>query len=370
MKILLLMKRFSTNRDMIMENFGREVRLFSEINRLGHNVTVLCADQIKKERLTTKLNGMRVEIHPFSLTKLPKFLATARKMAEENEVVIGASHPLLGLIALLASAGRKKMVYDVRDNYEAYNFTNLPLLKRGMIPRLINNKIIRSCDLAVCAGELLKQKIASQRGNRPIAVVPNGVNTRFFRPLDRATCRKKLGLPPKAKIMVYTGHISEERGANMLIEAFKLVKQKYPEAVLLLSGKIDRGIDINQAGILYKELPQRKDVAIAINAADVAVVPNPENEATKYVIPYKLLEYMACGTSVVATAVGDEKELLKDHPEVLAQPGNPGDLALKITAAIGSGAGRRGKTGYAKLLAEYTWEKLARKLNTELIKLR
>lgn len=367
MKILLLMKRFSTNRDMIMENVGREVRLFSEINRLGHNVTILCADQTKKERKTTKLNGMPVEIYPFGLANTLKYAAKAIEKAAANDIVVGATHPLLGYIAMRAARRNdKKMVYDIRDNYEAYNFTNLPLLKKGILPRLINNRIIRNCDLAVCAGDELMRKVIRARRNRPVAVVPNGANTALFKHLDKQECRKKLSLPLKPKIIVYTGHLSKERGTDILIEAFKLVRQKYPEAILLLSGQKDKAINIDQPGIEYMDLPRRKDVALAINAADVAVVPHPENDATRYGIPYKLLEYMACNARIVATAVGDVKGLLAGHNEILAQPGNMQDLAAKLMEAIEM----PGKADYSKIIAEYTWEKLARKLNTELVKLK
>ena len=167
MKILLLMKRFSTNRDMIMENFGREVRLFSEINRLGQTITVLCADQVKKERKTTKLNGMLVEIYPFGMVHIPKFIAVARKTAAENDVVVGSTHSLLGYIAhLAAKTSGKKMVYDLRDNYETYNFTNMPLLKKGFLPKMVDEHVIRSCDLAVCVSESLQQKVAAQRKSK------------------------------------------------------------------------------------------------------------------------------------------------------------------------------------------------------------
>ncbi len=366
MKILLLMKRFSTNRDMILENFGRETRLFSEIRKLGHQVTILCADQAKKERKTTKLNGMAVEIYPFGMPNIFKFAGIAATMAAENEVVVGSTHPLLGYIAHLAAkrAGRK-MVYDIRDNYETYSFTNLPLLKRGLLSRMVNNHVIRSCDLAVCVSESLRQKIAAKRKGATI-VVKNGVNTKFFRPLSKAACRKKLGLPQKAPIIVYTGHISKERGADKLIEAFGKIRAKNPEAILLMSGQVDSDVDINKPGIVYKELPIRKDVVAGINAADVAVVPQPENETTKYAFPYKLMEYMACNVPVVATAIGDVKELLRDCPESLAEPGNVEDLAYKIKVALSS----RKKVKYGRIVSEYTWDKLARKLNTALVQLR
>lgn len=366
MKILLLMKRFSTNRDMIMENFGRETRLFSEVRKLGHIVTILCADQVKKERKTTKLNGMNVEIHPFGITNTLKFAAAATALAAENDVIVGSTHPLLGYIAHLAAkrAGRK-MVYDIRDNYETYNFTNLPMLKKGLLPKLVNNHVIRGCDLAVCVSESLRQKIAAKRKG-PTAVVKNGVNTKFFRPLSKAACRKKLDLPAKAPIIVYTGHISKERGADRLIEAFGKIRARKPEAILLLSGQLDKDINTKQEGIVYKELPRRKDVVVGINSGDVAVVPQPENETTRYAFPYKLMEYMACNVPVVATAIGDVKELLRDYPESLAEPGNVEDLAYKIDTAL---KGRK-KVSYKKIVSEYTWEKLARKLNTALVQLR
>ncbi len=366
MKILLLMKRFSTNRDMIIENFGRETRLFSEIRRLGHTVTILCADQVKKERKTTKLNGMAVEIYPFGLGNLLKYAAAATAMAAENEVVVGSTHPLLGYIAHLAAkrTGRK-MVYDIRDNYETYNFTNLPLLKKGILSRRVNNHVIRSCDLAVCVSDSLMQKIAAKRKG-PTAVVKNGVNTKFFKPLNKAACRKKLDLPAKAPVIVYTGHISKERGADKLIEAFNKIREKDQAALLLMSGQVDNDINIRQPGIVYKELPRRKDVVVGINAGDVAVVPQPENETTRYAFPYKLMEYMACNVPVVATAIGDVKDLLRDYPDSLAEPGNADDLGYKITAALNS----RKKANYNRIVAEYTWEKLARKLNSELVKLR
>ncbi len=366
MKILLLMKRFSTNRDMIMENFGREVRLFSELSRLGQTVTVLCADQVKKERISTKLNGMRVEIHPFGIFDVPRFLSIARKMADDCDIVVGSTHPILGWVAHVAAAGKRKMVYDIRDNYETYNFTNLPLLKRGIIPKIVNDHVIKRCHLAVCVSESLQQKVAAQRKSKPTVVVQNGVNTKFFRPLDKAACRKKLGLPQKATTIIYTGHISKERGVDKLIEAFGKIREAYPDAVLLLSGQVDKNIDIRQEGIFYRELPKRKDVVLAINAGDVAVVSQPENETSKYAFPYKLMEYMACGVPVVATAVGDVRQLLSDYPNMLAQPGNAEDLANKIIETLKA----RKKANYDRIVAQFTWEKLARKLNAELVKLR
>ena len=49
MKILVLMKRFGTNKDLVMQNFGRQIRLFEQIKKFGHDVDFLCADFKKFE---------------------------------------------------------------------------------------------------------------------------------------------------------------------------------------------------------------------------------------------------------------------------------------------------------------------------------
>lgn len=366
MKILVLMKRFSSNKDQIKQNFGREVRLFSEIDKLGQTVTVLCADQQRKERLSTKLNGMKVEIYPFSLRGMGKFTAVARSMAKENDIVVGTSHPLLGYVAhLAATTSGRRLVFDLRDNYETYSLTRLPLLQRGLISRIVNNHVIKRADLVVCVSETLRQKVARMR-KKATVVVPNGVSTKMFKPLKKEACRKKLGLPAEAPIIIYAGHISKDRGTDTLIRAFEIIREKMPDARLLLSGKVDRDIDIRKEGVIYKELPERTEVVMAINASDAAVLPQPENSTTKYTFPYKLMEYIACGVPVVATRVGDVVDVLKDYQGSLAEPGNAEDLAEKITAALSL----KKRPDYSKIVEQHGWEKLARKLNSELVKLR
>jgi glycosyltransferase involved in cell wall biosynthesis len=370
MKILLIMKRFSSNRDQILDNFGREVRLYSEIHKLGHSVTILCGDQVNKERKTTVLNGMDVEIYPFSFSGLPKFIAIAKKMSRDVDVVVGSTHPVFGIVAHLVTKGKGKMVYDIRDNYDTYDFirTNIPFLKKGFLPRQINRHIIRSCDLAVCVSKSLADKISTKR-NKPTIVIQNGVNTGYFKPLNMTESRNKLDLPLRVPIVIYSGKISKSRGADKLVEAFDIVRKKFPKAVLLLSGKVD-DVDLEGKHITYMELPRRKDLVVAINAADVAVVPQPDNKVTKYTFPYKLMEYLACKVRVVATSVGDVKEVLKNHPGSLAEPGNVQDLADKIITAIEGSKKKKGISDYGKIVSEYTWEKLARKINKELVKLR
>jgi glycosyltransferase involved in cell wall biosynthesis len=359
MRILIVTKRFSgtTGKDAVLQDFGREIRLGEALQK-KHSVTILAGDHEKKERFTRYMHRMRAEVRPFTLMKMPRFVSEAKKLAKNSDIVIGTTHPLFAFIAYIAK-GRKKFVYDIRDNYETYDFAPLPLMRKGIIGgtlmKFVNNFLIKKSDLAVCVSQSLKNRITKIRRGRT-AVVENGIES-IFKPMPMAKCRQALKLPANAPIITYIGHVSEERGAKMLLAAFAKVREKYTDAILLLSGKVDPEININQPGIVWLELPKREDVVMGINSANVAVLPQPENETSKYTFPYKLMEYMACNTHVVATAIGDVKEVLKAYPEQLAMP-DARDLAEKITGCLQ----KKGRADYGRIVAKYSWQMLGDKL--------
>ena len=76
MKILVVMKRFGTNKDMVMEDFGRQIRLFENLSK-EHEIDFLCMDYKKKENKDVKRNNMNfsknihwIEISFFNLSFL------------------------------------------------------------------------------------------------------------------------------------------------------------------------------------------------------------------------------------------------------------------------------------------------------------
>lgn len=358
MRILIVTKRFSgtTGKDAVLQDFGREIRLGEALQK-RHNVTMLAGDHQRKEKFTRYMHRMRTEVMPFTLLRIPKFISDTKRFAKKNDIIIGTTHPLFALLAYIAK-GRKRFVYDLRDNYETYDFANIPLMRKGiiggMLMRFVNNFLIRKADLAVCVSQSLKRKIEKIR-KRKIIVVENGIEG-IFKPMNMAKCRKALKLP-NVPIITYIGHVSAERGAKMLLAAFARVRSKYKNAILLLSGRVDPEINIKQPGIIWLELPKREDVVMGINAANVAVLPQPENETSKYTFPYKLMEYLACNTHVVATAIGDVKYVLKGYPEQLALP-EAQDLSEKIIICLKN----KGKADYRGIVKKYSWQRLGEKL--------
>ncbi len=352
MKILVIMKRFGANKDMPMQDFGRQIRLFENLKE--HKIDFLCADFRKSKPKKLSRNKIDYYIEPLSVFNFNKFLKKLNDLikAENYDIIVASTSPIIGIIAYRYSRRHNiPMLYDLQDSFAAYDEYKIPFMG------IIDKNIIKKSDLVICVSESLRKKIFSFR-KKSMYVIQNGIEKSLFKPIDMDTARKKLRLPLKSKIIVYIGHLETLKGANILLDSFNKVRGFYPDSYLLLSGKIEKGIDINQKNIIFREFPKREDIVLAINSADVAVIPNTANEFSKYCFPYKLAEYMACKVPIVATHIGDVSLMLKKYPGSLCRP-DAYDMATKIIGKLK----RYERVGYAKELKGLDWKVLSKKLN-------
>jgi len=359
MKLLVLTSRYTATRDIIDEDFGRQVRLFSALQKRGHDVTFFVADYRKKERRDTVLHGMKVKIRPFSIFSFFPFFFELNRLLQKKafDVFVASGDPLWGIVGYWANRKAKlRFIYDLHDNYETYAMYRVPFFK------YLDRFAMRSADAIIAVTNQLKRKIQTVR-KKDVIVIENGVDRSVFRPLDRTTCRNALKLPLDKKIIAFTGSICLIEGVDRLIDAFKTIQSKRDDCMLLIAGRFVKGeekyINLKQQGIVFVgSLPQKK-IAVVINAADVAVIPYTANEQTIFGFPYKLFEYMACQTPVVATAVGDIPAILKNRANHLCNPDSIQSMAQTIEKHLKSD-----KVNFSNELRQYTWKALAEKMET------
>jgi len=354
MKILVIMKRFGANKDMVLQDFGRQIRLFEPLAK-KHKVDFLCPDYVKKEEKIVNRNGIRFVIKPAGFFSTASFFLDLKNIIrkEKYDVIVATTDPLIGIISYYHS--RKfniPLVYDLQDNFEIYDSYKIPFVS------YLDKKVIKNADIVISVSESLKRYISKSR-EKPIYVIQNGVDLKLFKAIEKNKARKKLKFPLKAKIITYIGHLEELKGFSIMINAFNKVKEKYPDSYLLLSGQIDKGIDIKHKNIIYREFPKREEVVLGINAADVAIIPNPVNNFSKYCFPYKLIEYMTCKVPIVATNVGDVSLLLKKYDGSLCKPGDADDLAEKIINKLK----KPQRIDYGNDLKNLQWSVLSSKLD-------
>ena len=351
LKILVLMKRFGAGKDMVMQDFGRQIRLFENIAKLGHQVDFFVPDYKKRERKDVLLHKMNFYIRPYSFLKHFTFMRELESLIEREkyDCIVGSSDPLLGILGQKISRKFKiRYVYEMQDEYSSYASYKIPFV------RMIDRKAVADSDIVITVSDSLRKLLKIFR-KKPTFTIQNGIDLKSF-DISGKKNKKKLGLPD-GKIISYVGEISKFKGVDILMEAFKEVRRIMPNSYLLLSGPVI-DVDIRQEGIIYRKFPLRKEVIEGLQVSDVAVLPNIRNRFSEYCFPYKLSEYMAAGILIVATKVGDVALILSKLKDSLCEPGDKYDMAEKIIKALKS----KGRRDYSKILKSLQWEALSSKL--------
>jgi len=173
------------------------------------------------------------------------------------------------------------------------------------------------------AGRLRAERIPA----RKIVCIPNGLD------FDRVPDRQ-----PRARLrkVIVVANLRREKGHDVLIDAAADVLRRFPDAAFeIVGGGPELQPLIARAerrGVLhaFTFLGHRDDVAARLADADIFVLPS-RSEA----FPNAVLEAMAAGLPIVASAVGGILELIDDaRTGLLTPPGEPEPLAERISALM------------------------------------
>lgn len=144
---------------------------------------------------------------------------------------------------------------------------------------------------------MLKQGVVASR------VIPNGVDLKVFHPADRAEARGELGLPLDATILLFAANGIRKnvwKDYQTLQSALAEIAKTSAKVLCIALGEAAPPERIGDVEIQF--VPYQKDsqqVARYYQAADLYIHP-----ARADTFPTTVLEALACGTPVVATAVG------------------------------------------------------------------
>jgi sugar transferase (PEP-CTERM/EpsH1 system associated) len=170
-------------------------------------------------------------------------------------------------------------------------------------------------DMHVAVSAHLQRWLLECVGVRPekVRVVRNGVDATRFQPLlERDRVRAQHGFSPADLVFGSVGRLTPVKDHRTLVEAFHTVATRHPHSRLILVGDgsersaLEEQVRRHGFADSVRLVGQRDDVAQWLGIMDVFVLPSLGEGMSNAV-----LEAMAVGLPVIATAVGGNPEIVE-----------------------------------------------------------
>lgn len=198
--------------------------------------------------------------------------------------------------------------------------------------------------------------------------IPNGVDARRFDSLpEKSEARKRLGIDPKARVILWVGKVIFAKRVDWLFEALRRI----PDSLVVAVGGFNeehygdrylrdlqaRYSDVASRAIFAGELSSKAQVNLYYAAADVFAFPSRFEG-----MPNALMEAMAAGLPVVGSDIPAHRVLIRPGENgVLAR--DPNEFAQKIQAFLDDPglASRTGRTARKVVCEEFTFDRVCRR---------
>jgi glycosyltransferase involved in cell wall biosynthesis len=214
---------------------------------------------------------------------------------------------------------------------------SIPLIWHVRVPLpdyLLDRFLVSLSSRIIAVSRIVRRRFSWLKKNK-VEIIYNGVNTKRFLPgLAQGDLRKKFHIDSEDIVIGTVGRLSPEKGLEYLISAIPDVINEYPQTKVLIVGDGNENYRLSlQEKVKELELSSRiffvgfyEDVPQVLRCMDIFSLPSLFEAFSR-----SLLEAMACGLPVVATAVGGNVEIVEDGVNgLLVPPSNPGALAFAI----------------------------------------
>ncbi len=292
-----------------------------------------------------------------------KSFIKVKKMTKDLDIIHERFH--INPIDLLF-IGNKKYVLEVNDpGIELYSG-----LKDKIYSYLIKKKF-RRCDVIITQTKTLK-RILEKHTEKPIYVVPNGVDTSFFKPDLESDIRVRYGISDDEILITFVGAFREWHGVQDIVTIADKIHREDVKFMLVGSGPLYNEINEkckDKKNIILTGPQKHGDMPKFLAASDILIAPFNTSRfkgLEKFGFwwsPVKLFEYMASGRAIVSYNFKEVRNIIKDGG-VLAEPGKLDDFVEKLLIVIENKMLRDELGSKARKIAElqYNWFKRANEI--------
>jgi glycosyltransferase involved in cell wall biosynthesis len=269
---------------------------------------------------------------------------------------------------------------NYRVVFECNTPPTMSLYKYGNKPGIINRLFTLYLDRMICNVSDVISAVSTEVRNflveeikcssNKIVYNPNGVDIGRFNPFGDNR-RKEYGIGKEKVVIGYSGSFRIQHGVEILIDAFKMINNpglilfiigtgnKEYEDMLRKAAKDDRRI-IFTGEVLFNEMPAY------LRTCDILVSPQkPFIGGTFHQSPIKLYEYMATGRAIVASNLGQIRDVIKDGINgLLFKSGDIAELKKILEMVVGNEKLREKLSNNARneSVKQYTWNRNVKRI--------
>ncbi|MFH1144632.1 MAG: glycosyltransferase [Candidatus Eisenbacteria bacterium] len=263
-----------------------------------------------------------------------------------------------------------RVILDIHDVMPELYMAKFSLPAEHWKPTLVRRVEVASAKLAhaVLTAEHTKAERLIEHGipRRKISVLLNLPDDRLFDP-DSAPAAADPPADPHAPFrLIYHGTLAYRYGLDRAIAAMALLRDELPGIEMTLIGEGDhlptlsrmvREAGLEQRVTIQDSFRPIEEIIPELRRAHLAILPTRAEASTDYMLPTKLLEYLALGVPALVTPTLTVRRYLgEDHP-LYIKDDSPAGLARRIREARGHYAELRAVTQETRrqFFDQYRW---------------
>ncbi len=311
------------------------------LEKLGHTVYVF-APTPKQKNDTKKIirfPSVKFIFQPEMRLAFPYSVEALKFLENINLDVIHSHDPFsIGLFGMWA-AKKYKIPYahtyhTLYPEYVHYIWENrfTKQLAKNLSKDFCNN-----CDLIIAPSTKIKNFLKRWGVLNPVKVLPSGVDLGKLGSQAVSYFKKKHGILPREKVLIFVGRLGKEKNIELLIRALKKVKT--PDVKLLIIGDGPHRIKLEELAaeenlkkkVIFAGYLSKKEVFNAYKSSKIFVF-SSKTETQGLVVA----EAMACGLPVVAVFDLAIADMVKNQKNGFLVNSDPKEFASKIDLLLGN----------------------------------
>jgi glycosyltransferase involved in cell wall biosynthesis len=226
---------------------------------------------------------------------------------------------------------------------------------KSLLPA-INRFAATHADTHIALSEATKKDVERYLGIKNCVVIGNGLDTVKFRPIEL----------PKTYEAVFLGRLAHQKGIDVLLKAWSLVKQRNHDAKLILLGggesedvalykKMAAELNLSES-VTFAGFVEDSDLVRLMNSSKLFVFPSRKEGFAQAVS-----QAMGCGLCCILSDIPSLREIY-GSAAVLSPVEDPEALADRICDMLGAGDKAKELGRRARELAEkFSWEETVRR---------